>query len=788
MKCAIIFLLATTTLTAAPRLWYRQPARNWNEALPVGNGRLGAMVFGGPAEERWQLNENTLWSGFPREWNNPEARVTLPLVRQAAAAGRYEEADQLAKRMQGPYTESYLPMGDLRLSFPQLASTEDYQRELDLDRAVATTSFRSGATRFRRETFASFPARAIVVRLTADRPGQVTFRARLSSQLRFTVQAAAATRLVMRGEAPGHVEPVYRRNFDDAHAIQYGGGMRFETTLEVRAQGGITHAADGALEVTGADAVTLIVTASTTYKAPEPTQVDQNYDQLLAQHLADYQPIFGRWRLRLGRDDDRQPTDERLRAGADPALMALFAQYARYLMIASSRSGGQPGNLKGLWNDRLRPEWSANWALNHDAEMYYYAVETGNTAEMAEPFLDFIDGLAVNGAKTAAVNYGARGWMAHHNSDLWRQTGAAGDWGGGNPHWALFMLAGPWLSLNYWEHYAFSGDRRFLRERAWPVMKGAAEFCLDLLVEDGRGHLVTNPSVSPENIFVQKNGRPAQISVGSTVDMSLIWDLFTNLIEASRVLGLEPEFAQRLREARARLLRPQLGKNGRLQEWAEDWESTDPGHRHLSHLFGFFPGKQWDALAHPALAEGARVSLRERDASAYGWSLAWKAALWARLGNGDEAWRRLRTQLSAQPSDDATKSGWTYPNLFNADPPWVLLNGNMCALAAAIEMLVQSHTDEIRLLPALSAEWPEGEVSGVRARGGFEVSLQWSAGRLTGATLRSTLGQPVRLRTPESVRVTTRGRTVKVRQVARHLIEFPTSPGEEYQFQTGVIR
>ncbi len=754
----------------------------------MGNGRLGAMVFGGAAEERWQLNENTLWSGFPREWNNPEARATLPLVRQAAAEGRYEEADRLAKRMQGPYTESYLPMGDLRLSFPQLASAEDYQRELDLDRAIVTTSFRSGATRFRRETFASFPARAIVVRLTADRPGQVTFRAQLSSQLRFAVETSAAMRLVMRGEAPGHVEPVYRRNFDDAHAIRYGGGMRFETTLEVRADGGVSRAADDALEVTGADAVTLIVTASTTYKTPEPTQVDQSYDQLLAQHLADYQPIFGRWRLRLGRDDDRRPTDERLRAGADAALMALFAQYARYLMIASSRPGGQPGNLKGIWNDRMRPEWSANWALNHDAEMYYYAVETGNTAEMAEPFLDFIDGLAVNGAKTAAVNYGARGWMAHHNSDLWRQTGAAGDWGGGNPHWALFMLAGPWLSLNYWEHYAFSGDRRFLRERAWPVMKGAAEFCLDMLVEDGRGHLVTNPSVSPENIFVQKNGRPAQISVGSTVDMSLIWDLFTNLMEASRVLGIEPEFAQRLREARARLLPPKLGKNGRLREWAEDWESTDPGHRHLSHLFGFFPGKQWDALANPALAEGARVSLRERDASAYGWSLAWKAALWARLGNGDEAWRRLRMQLTAQPSDDATKSGWTYPNLFNADPPWVLLNGNMCALAAAIEMLVQSHTGEIRLLPALPAEWTEGEVSGVRARGGFEVALQWSAGRLTGATLRSTLGGPVRIRTAESVQVITRGRAVRVRQPARHLIEFPTSPGEEYRFHTGVIR
>ena len=414
--------------------------------------------------------------------------------------------------------------------------------------------------------------------------------------------------------------------------------MGFQIRVQVLATGGNVRHESSRITVQDADTVTILVTAATGYrgfdKPPSPDAkaavIHEAYEALLRSHLADYQPIFGRFQIQLGGADNARPTDQRLKTGIqnDSGLAALL--YSRYLMISSSRPGGLPGNLKGIWNDRLRPEWSANWALNHDAEMYYYEVETTNTAEMHKPFLDFIEGLAVNGRFTAVTNYGARGWTAHHNSDIWRQTGAAGDWGQGNPHWALFMMAGPWLSGHFWEHYSFNGDEAFLGQRAWPVMKEAALFCLDMLVDDGNGHLVTNPSVSPENIFIDDHGMPGQISEGATGDMSLMWDLFSNLIEGSRILGREPEFAAQLAEARSRLLPPKIGHDGVLQEWSKDWRSTDPGHRHLSQLYGVFPGRQFTPAKTPALAEAAKRSLLERDASSYGWSLAWKAASWAR--------------------------------------------------------------------------------------------------------------------------------------------------------------
>ena len=794
---------------SSTRLWYRAPASNWNEALPVGNGRLGAMVFGGVRSERLQLNESTLWSGAPREWNNPKARSVLPLVRQAVFEDRFADAGLLAKQMQGPYTESYMPMGDLTIEQDLNGEPSAYSRELDLDRAVASVSFQAGGVRYTREVFASFPDQVIVTRLTASLAGSLSFTVKLSSQLHCRVTSPGET-LILDGKCPEHVEPNYRRNFTAGQAIRYasqesGEGMTFQVRARVIAQGGrVTHAGQD-LRVEGAAEAVIMIAAATSYngydkspglegKNPIPiatahmaAAARKTFAALLAGHIRDYQPIFRRVSLDLGRSGvSSEPTVDRLKAGlaGDPALAALVFQYGRYLLIATSRPGGQPSNLKGIWNDRLRPEWSANWCIDHDAQMSYYPVETANLAEMHEPFLDLIEGIAVNGRKTAAINYGTRGWCAHHNSDIWRQSGPAGDWGEGSPHWALFAMSGPWLCQHYWEHYLFGGDKLFLKNKAWPVMRGAAEFVLDWLVEDGQGRLVTNPSVSPENTFVVPGSGPAQISMASTVDMSLAWDLFTASIETCRTLGIDADLAHRMEAALTRLPAPQIGRNGRLQEWFRDWDSNDPGHRHLSVLFGVFPGRQFSPLRTPQLAAAAKKILLERDASQYGWSLAWKAVCWARLREGDEAWRRLAMQVGFVESEARRGGpGWLYPNLFNSDPPYVLLNGNSCVTAAVVEMLLQSHQGEIDLLPALPSAWPSGSVTGLRARGGYEVDLRWAAGRLVGGAIRAHNAGSCRVRSPQPLRITSGTGTIALRQLGPGVIEFDARPGRTYHLE-----
>jgi alpha-L-fucosidase 2 len=803
---ALFVQLAASATTASDRLWYTAPARNWNEALPLGNGRLGAMVYGGVEAEKLSLNDSTLWSGGPRDWNNPHAREVLPLVRQAVREKRYAAADLLSKQMQGPYTESYMPMGDLLVDVLGIPDTPaGYRRELDLSRAITRTVFEAGGAAYRREAFISHPDNVLIMRFTADQAGRQNLRLRVKSQLRHQV-SIEGNDLVLRGRCPRHVEPRYLWKIKDADAVEYaedGKEMTFVIRVRAVVSGGNVRSTPEALEVNAADAVTLLLTASTSYhgwdKSPGEGGVDadalaksqmnaaatKSFASLLDAHVADYQPIFERVVLNLTTSPAAErPTDERLRRGIehDPALASLAFQYARYLMISSSRPGGQPGNLKGIWNDRLRPEWSSNWCLDHDAQMYYYPVEAVNLAEMHEPFLDFIDGLVINGRVTARVNYGMHGWMAHHNADLWRQTAPVGNWGDGNPHWASFALAGPWLAQHFWEHYAFSGDRDFLQTRAWPVMKGAAEFCLDWLVEDGHGHLVTNPSVSPENIFVLPDGTSGQISEGSTVDMSLIWDLFTSCMDASKILGIEPEFAERLAAARSRLLPPKIGRKGQLQEWSEDWESTDPGHRHLSPLFGIFPGRQWTPFTHPELAEAAKVLLRIRDASDYGWSLAWKAACWARLREGDEAYARLQKQILWV--DGAAKKagpGWFFPNLFNADPPFVLLNGNMCVASAIAETLLQSHARELDLLPALPSAWPNGEVRGLRARGGYEVDLVWADGRLKSAVIHAHQTGRCRVRAAQALHLASAGKAISLREISSGVHEFDAMAGGIYR-------
>ena len=745
------------------KLWYDQPAKYFEEALVIGNGRQGATVFGGIATDKIYLNDLTLWSGEPVNANmNPQAYKNLPAVRKALQEKNYKKAGELIKKLQGKFSESYAPLGTLFLEINDDPYITDYYRELDIDQAIAKVKTTSNDNSIEREYLVSNPDKIVAIHLTSKKVGALGFTVYLQSLLQHTTTNTNNT-IQINGLAPIKADPSYLQKTRNAIMYDSKKGTRFSANIQIQSTTGEIKKTDSSLSLVGATEATIYISMATSFNGfdKDPATKGLNniaiaesqlnhakqigWVEIKKQHIKDYQSYFKRVELKLAdKDLVNLPTDERLKRYAkgesDPYLETLYFQYGRYLLIASSRTPGVPANLQGLWNHYLQPPWSSNYTININAEENYWLAENTNLSEMHQPFLQFIGNLSTTGKITAKTFYNMPGWVAHHNSDIWAMSNPVGNFGNGDPSWANWTMGGTWASAHLWEHYLFTQDQNFLEQKAYPLMRGAAEFCLAFLIPDSSGQLITSPSTSPENTFKTPTGFVGSVLAGGTADLAMIRELFLDIIAAQKILKNDNDFALKITAALNNLHGYQVGKAGNLQEWYYDWEDNEPKHRHQSHLYGLFPGTHLTVEKTPVFAAAAKRSLELKGDETTGWSKGWRINLWARLKDGDHAYKMYRELLKYVPPDETkenyTNAGGTYPNLLDAHPPFQI-DGNFGGAAAVAEMLVQSNADYIELLPALPKAWPAGAVKGIKTRGNYEIDMSWSAGQVTNVKIKS---------------------------------------------------